>query len=120
MTQNPDFMDNIADFADQVQSAVNDWQKMEFTGTADKGRIVARANAIGGLTAIDIHVLSKRQLDNISLGEAITSAVNAAEEAAKEGQAELMDGISIGDQTMGAMWRQNLQTANEWGGIPPL
>lgn len=112
-------MDNIFEFADQIQTAVNDWQKMEFTGTADEGRIVARVNAIGALTAIDIHILSKRRLDNITLGEAITSAVNAAEDAAQKGQLELMDGTPIGDRTMGAMWRDNLQTANEWGGIPP-
>lgn len=118
MTQNPDFMDNIAQFAEQVQSAVHGWQKMEFTGTADEGRIVARVNAIGALTAIDIHLLSKRRLDNVSLGEAITSAVNAAEDAAKQGQAELMDGIQIGHQTMGAMWRESIKTAEEWGGFP--
>jgi DNA-binding protein YbaB len=119
LTQNPDFLENISKFAEQVQSVVNSWQKREFTGAADEDRIVARVNAIGALTAIDIHLLSKRRLNNVSLGEAITSAVNAAEEAAKQGQSELMDAIQIGDRTMGAMWRENLRTAEEWGGIPP-
>jgi hypothetical protein len=115
-----DFAASIQAFAEQVQSAVNDWRQKEFTGLADEGRIVAKVNAIGGLQSIDVHVLSKRRLDNISLGEAIVEAVQAAEDAATQGQTELMNGISVGDRTMGDFWRDGRRTAQEWGGIPPM
>lgn len=62
----------------------------KFTGTADKGGIVATVDGSGNLLAIDISGLSKRRHDGVTLGDAAVKAVHAAEQAAAQEKAALM------------------------------
>lgn len=93
-----DLLEQLPRVAEQMEALVEEWSAREFTGAADDGRVVATVNAVGALLRIDIHVLSKRRLDNVSLAEAAVSAVHAAEAAAAEAKAEMMHALRIGNR----------------------
>lgn len=112
------FMGGLPTFIEDVQAAVSTWREMTFSGEAGDGRVVAVVNAIGVLERIDIDVLARRRLDNVSLGEAIVAAVRAAEAAAEQGKSQMMDSITCGETTMGEMWRRGERTARDWIGAP--
>jgi DNA-binding protein YbaB len=67
------------------------------TGSAADGYVTATVSGARELRSIDIHLLARRRLDNVALGEAVVAAVQAAEQQAAEGQRALLAGIEIGD-----------------------
>jgi DNA-binding protein YbaB len=80
----------------EMEAAVEEWSGRRFHGTADEGRVVATVDALGSLLDLEVHVLSKRRLDGVSLGEAVVTAVGAAEEAAARAKDEMMHGLRLG------------------------
>lgn len=68
----------------------------EYTGTAADGMVTAVVSGARELRSIDIHVLARRRLDNITLGEAVVAAVLAAEQQASDAQRALLGGIEVG------------------------
>jgi DNA-binding protein YbaB len=89
----------MAGFADAVarnEALVAEWSEREFTGSADKGGVVATVDPVGSLRRLDIGPLSKRRLDRASLAEAIVAAVHAAEAAAAAAKEEMLGNLSTG------------------------
>ncbi|NUR25110.1 MAG: YbaB/EbfC family nucleoid-associated protein [Catenulispora sp.] len=80
-------------FADRVRRNVVGQLDRRFTGSSDEGRVTATVTALGVLESIDVDILSKRRLDNHSLGEAIATAVRAAEAEAEQAKAAMMDDL---------------------------
>jgi DNA-binding protein YbaB len=68
----------------------------EHTGTAADGYVTATVSGARELKSIDIHLLARRRLDNVALGEAVVAAVHAAEQQAVDRQRALLAGIEVG------------------------
>ncbi|MEU5912184.1 YbaB/EbfC family nucleoid-associated protein [Micromonospora sp. NPDC047527] len=67
----------------RVQGLVSDVQGETFTGTALDGGVTATVNGLGALQSIEISTVAKRATDNLTLGDAVTEAVAAAEHNAR-------------------------------------
>ncbi|WP_326819969.1 YbaB/EbfC family nucleoid-associated protein [Streptosporangium sp. NBC_01756] len=98
-----DEMDELRRLAEQLskasaeaEAAVAEWGARKFTGTADKGGVVATVDAVGNLLALDISVLSKRRHDGVTLGDAVVVAIHAAEQAAAEAKATMAPDLRMG------------------------
>ncbi|RJL30033.1 YbaB/EbfC family nucleoid-associated protein [Bailinhaonella thermotolerans] len=96
-------LDAMARAARDFEERVGEWGASEFTGTADEGRIVATVNAMGVLLRLDVHVLSKRRLDGVRLGDAVVEAVNAAEAAADEARRAMTHAFRPGGTSLGEL-----------------
>jgi nucleoid-associated protein EbfC len=88
---------------DQIMAALaaaeayaRDAPTREYTGTAADGLVTATVSGAQELRSIDIHLLARRRLDNVTLGEAVVEAVLDAERQAAQAQRELLAGIEIG------------------------
>lgn len=92
--------------ASGIEAAVSDWTRADFAGTADDGGIVATVNGLGMLTNLEIGVLSKRRLDNLTLGERIVEAIKNAEAAAERQKFAMLDGFRFGGLSMGELMRE--------------
>ncbi|WP_238011438.1 YbaB/EbfC family nucleoid-associated protein [Dactylosporangium sp. AC04546] len=71
-----------------------------FEGTAADGRIVARVTGLGVVTEVTIGELARRGMDNLSLGDAVTEAVRAGEDAGRRALRERMAGLTIGGRPL--------------------
>lgn len=80
----------------EIEAAVAEWGARQFTGTADRGGVVATVDAVGNLLALDISVLSKRRHDGVTLGDAVVVAIHAAEQAAAEAKNAMTSGLNVG------------------------
>jgi nucleoid-associated protein EbfC len=67
-----------------------------YTGSAGDGYVTATVSGTRELQAIDIHLLARRRLDNVALGEAVVEAVRAAEAQAAQQQRAMLAGIEVG------------------------
>ncbi|MEU8259199.1 YbaB/EbfC family nucleoid-associated protein [Micromonospora sp. NPDC048999] len=67
----------------RVQGVVSDVQGETFTGTALDGAVTATVSGLGALQSIEISTMAKRTTDNLTLGDAVTEAVAAAEHNAR-------------------------------------
>jgi DNA-binding protein YbaB len=108
----PDIHDMMRQLADQlptiaagIEAAAGDWTRADFVGTADDGGIVATVNGLGLLTNLEIGVMSKRRLDNLTLGECLVEAIKNAEAEAERQKYAMLDGIRFGDLSMGELMR---------------
>src|SRR5258708_3613592 len=113
-----EFMNKLPMFITQVETSVADWSTREFVGEADEGRITANVSAVGELRSINIHLLSKRKLDNISLAEAIVTAILAGEEAAATAKSAMLSSLSIGDTSLGKLFEDGSKYMEKWASIP--
>ena len=113
-----EFMNKLPMFITQVETSVADWSTREFVGEADEGRITANVSAVGELRSINIHLLSKRKLDNISLAEAIVTAILAGEEAAATAKSAMLSSLSIGDTSLGKLLEDGSKYMEKWASIP--
>ncbi|GII78350.1 hypothetical protein Sru01_33320 [Sphaerisporangium rufum] len=84
------FVEGLPALAARAAEAARDWAAREFTGPAADGQVVATVDAFGTLRGLEIHVLARRRLDNVTLGEAIVAAVRAAESAAATAHRDLL------------------------------
>lgn len=73
------FMRSLADLVEEVQGKT-------FDGFADDDRIRATVDSAGVLQEVDIHVLAKRQHDNLTLSELVLEAISQAQDRAREAQ----------------------------------
>lgn len=88
------------EFIAEAKTLVEDLGKETFTFPVldeDSGDELISATVTGhkALVDISIHVLAKRRLDNLSLGEAIGRAINGAEKMAESRKLEIMSGIQV-------------------------
>jgi nucleoid-associated protein EbfC len=97
-----DIQRQIADAYDQARSvahgakqALEDLKNEEFTAEAADGLVSATVSGLGELTSLKIHVLAKRRLDNLTLGEAVTEAVRSAEHMFRDRQQSMFSAIKI-------------------------
>jgi nucleoid-associated protein EbfC len=93
----------LAGLQDQITAALaaaeqyaRDAPAREYTGTAADGMVTAVVSGARELRSIDIHLLARRRLDNVTLGEAVVAAVVAAEQQAADAQRALLAGIEVG------------------------
>ncbi|SDI30275.1 Conserved DNA-binding protein YbaB [Sinosporangium album] len=78
------------------EASVAQWSERRFTGTADKGGVVATVDAAGNLLSLEISPLSKRRLDGVTIGDAVVAAVHAGELAAAEAKEAMMRELQAG------------------------
>ena len=94
----PDFHALAAGFLPLLERARELGETLRTTeclGTADDDRITATATAVGALTRIDIDTYAKRELDNLTLGDAIAQAINRALDAADRSRSEALDTLRL-------------------------
>lgn len=78
-----------------VQRNIGRWLESEHVGTANDGQIVAVVSATGKLVSVSISPLSKRRLDNLTLGDAITEAIVNAEQEARRAKSSMFGDMEI-------------------------
>jgi nucleoid-associated protein EbfC len=94
---------NIGALNDQIAAALAAAEEFArtapeqtYTGSAADGHVTATVSGARELRSIDIHLLARRRLDTVSLGEAVVAAVLAAEEQAEQRQRAMLAGIEVG------------------------
>ncbi|MCC5575748.1 YbaB/EbfC family nucleoid-associated protein [Microtetraspora sp. AC03309] len=88
--------EQLAGASAETDATMAEWGARRFTGTADKGGVVATVDAVGNLLALDVSVASKRRLDSVTLGDAVIAAIHAAEQAATEAKDAMMRELRVG------------------------
>jgi DNA-binding protein YbaB len=96
--------ENLPALADRIRTAIDEIRAQRFTGTALDDGVTVTVNGLGALLDITIGILAKRGTDNVTLGEAVVTAVGRAEAAAKEAMATQLatltfDGRDLGDMS---------------------
>lgn len=64
-------------------------------GSAEHGKVTAVADVMGPLREIHVHPTALRSLSNLSLGDAIVTAVRAAEDAATKARDEAFNQMTF-------------------------
>jgi DNA-binding protein YbaB len=72
----------------------------EYTGSAADGRVEATCNGFGVLTRITIHPTARRELDNLTLGDAVAEAVRNAEDAGRRAFQEGLGATTLGGRSL--------------------
>lgn len=88
-------IDQMPALLDNIQRNINSWLKSEYTGTANEGQIVATVSAAGSLTSLSISPLSKRRLDNLTLGDSIAEAIRNAEREAHRAKGAIFGDFEV-------------------------
>ncbi len=88
-------IDQIPSVLDRIQHNINGWLRSEYTGTANEGQIVAVVSATGELTSMSVSLLSKRRLDNLTLGDAIAEAIRNAEQEAQRARGAMFGDLEV-------------------------
>ncbi|QYC38708.1 hypothetical protein Nocox_05405 [Nonomuraea coxensis DSM 45129] len=83
-------LDALMAGARRAEEAVAEWSARRFTGRADEGRIEATTDALGVLVGLRIHPVSRARMDARRLADAITAAIQRAEEAAESARATVL------------------------------
>ncbi|GIF71807.1 YbaB/EbfC family nucleoid-associated protein [Asanoa siamensis] len=76
-------VDDPAALQHRLRTVIESVHTESFTGTALSGGVVATVDGLGALRSIEIATTTKRTTDNLTLGDAVTSAVHAAEQTAR-------------------------------------
>lgn len=99
--------DGLAGLADQVPRLTEDVRRIarefgttEFEGTSAGGRITAVVTGLGELTDVRIGETARRELDNLSLGDAVAEAIRAAEANARATLRDQMAGLVLGGRSL--------------------
>jgi DNA-binding protein YbaB len=87
----------IADEARRIAREVSD---RSFEGTASGGGVRATVNGLGVLTEVSIGELARRELDNLTLGDAVVEAIRAAGAAARQAMRDGMAGLTIAGRSL--------------------
>ena len=96
-----DFPEDFDAFRRDARDSLLEVAQSEYTGSAAEGQVEARCNGFGVLTGITIH-RGARDLDNLTLGDAVAEAVRNADAAGRQafrGQlgATMFGGRSLAD-----------------------
>ena len=74
---------DLEEFQRNLRDSLYEVVAAEYPGSAADGQIVATCNGFGVLTGITIHPAARRELDNLTLGDAVAEAVRNAEDAGR-------------------------------------
>ncbi|WP_327008803.1 YbaB/EbfC family nucleoid-associated protein [Dactylosporangium sp. NBC_01737] len=69
--------------------------ELECEGSDATGLVTAVTDAWGGLREIRLHPTARRRLDNLSLGDAVRDAVNAAAAQSRQEYRRVLDTINV-------------------------
>lgn len=83
-------LEHVLSTARQAEQRTAEWSTRHHVGRADEGRIVATANAVGTLVALEISPLSRKRLNAIRLADEILAAISKAEQSAAESRDALL------------------------------
>ncbi|WP_431898411.1 YbaB/EbfC family nucleoid-associated protein [Nonomuraea sp. bgisy101] len=108
--------EQLAGAAAAYEASVEEWSRRQFTGTADEEGIVATVDAMGNLVSLQISLRSKRRHDGVTLGDAVVTAVHAAEQAAAEAQETMM---RSGPAGIGGLLADAQRSFERRGGLQP-
>lgn len=89
------FMDQMPGLLDAIQKNIKGWMRAEHRGTANDDQIVAVVSATGELISMSISPLSKRRLDNLTLGDAIAEAIRNAEQEAQRARGAMFGDLEV-------------------------
>jgi DNA-binding protein YbaB len=78
-----------------IQEVVGRLGDARFTAEGADGRVVATVDGSGRLHQVDISPVAIRILDNITLGEEVTNAINAARATARQAYDDAIGTVSI-------------------------
>ena len=102
-----EFTERLAGLADQAPRLTEEVRRIarrfgttEFEGTSAEGRITAVVTGLGELTEVRIGETARRQLDNLSLGDAVAEAIRTAEATAKASLRDQMAGLVLGGRSL--------------------
>jgi DNA-binding protein YbaB len=95
-----DLVGQARQLSEQARGMVADLSARTVEGHAADGRVTALSDVFGGLRSIDVHSLALRQLDNLTLGDAIVEAVQQAEGAAERMRKESLDQLRFGGRSI--------------------
>jgi len=91
--------EDSAGMAQRIQSEV-------VQGVAAEGRVVAYANGFGVVHDVQLDPLAMRELDNMTLGEAIRDAIIAAERASEAVRNEVLDELRVEGRSVREIFEQ--------------
>jgi DNA-binding protein YbaB len=91
---------DLATFQRNLQDSLHDVVTAEYTGSAADGAVEATYNGFGVLTGIRIHPTARRQLDNLTLGDAVVEAVRNAEDAGRRAFREGLGAATLGGRPL--------------------
>lgn len=86
-------LEHLISTARQAEERTAEWSARRHVGRADDGRVVATADALGTLVALEISPVSRKRLDARRLADEILVAVTKAEQSAAESRDELLRGL---------------------------
>lgn len=92
----------IKDFLKRLQDKLQAFSEQSFTGESDDGRIRATVSSAGTVIEVFIHVLAKRQHDNLTLSDLILDAIMNARKALEQARAEVMSGARVFGMPIGS------------------
>ncbi|HEY6739428.1 MAG TPA: YbaB/EbfC family nucleoid-associated protein [Actinopolymorphaceae bacterium] len=95
----------LPEFLSRVQPRMDDWMTKQFQGEAADGEIVATVDPAGQLKSLEIGLLAKRRLDNLTLGEEITAAIRNAVKEANDHRWDMLEGLQVGDLNLRDLMR---------------
>ena len=90
---------DLESFQRDLQDSLLGVVDAEHTGSAADGQVEAVCNAFGVPTRITIH-RGARELDNLTLGEAVTEAVRNAEIAGRQAFRERLGAAAFGGRSL--------------------
>src|SRR5712691_8065147 len=95
-----DLADQVPKVAENVRRIAGEFGASPFEGASADGRITATVTGLGVLTDVRIGETARRELDNLSLGDAVAEAIRAAEAAARAALRDQMAGLLIGGRAL--------------------
>lgn len=78
-----------------IQDVVGRLGEARFTAEGADGRVVATVDGSGRLQRVDISPVAIRLLDNLTLGDEVTTTINAARAVARAAYDEAIGAVSI-------------------------
>jgi DNA-binding protein YbaB len=102
-----EYQQSLADLAGQVPKVTEDVRRIArefgaspFEGSCADGRITATVTGLGVLSEVRIGETARRELDNLSLGDAVAEAIRAAEANSRAALRDQFAGLLIGRHSL--------------------
>jgi DNA-binding protein YbaB len=92
----------IKTFLKMLQTQLQAFSEQAFTGEADSGRIRATVSSAGTVTDVSIHVLAKREHDNLTLSDLVLEAIMNARRTLEEARADIMSNSKVFGMPVGS------------------
>jgi len=97
-----DLPEDLGAFQESLRDSLHEAASAEYTSSAADGAVEATCNGLGVLISVRIHPTARRELDNLTLGDAVAQAVRGAEDAGRRAVQERMGSHIFGGRPLTA------------------